>query len=112
MSYEPPPQRQDETPAQWALRVLNDTSHHIRVTDENRHVWLLHERYRNRPWTLLTPLGTFTSDRLHDRWIVPRRPDPERPWDPGPKDAVFHLDTIIWCSDADGWVAEYKERRP
>jgi hypothetical protein len=102
-AYKAPEQRADESPAQWAIRVLNDTSHHILITDDNIDEWLLLDCYRDKPWTLLTPRGPFEARQLCAWWNVPSA-------DHSTVD-VFHLHKIIWHSDADGWVAEYVERR-
>lgn len=81
---------------------LNDTSHHIKVTAENVDEFVLLAKWQNHPWTILTPRGTYHTQHLCERWIVPR-------WDGG-RDDVFWLDSIIWHSDEDGWVARYVER--
>jgi len=99
MAYKAPEQRPGESPAAWAQRVLSDTSHHVVIDESNIHEWLLLEQYRNKPWKLMTPRGTFDSDRLHERWVVPHID--------GHPDDVFRLRKIIWHSDEDGWVAEY-----
>lgn len=98
---------------------LNNTSHHVIVTDENRHLWLLSEKYRDKPWRILTPRGTFQATRLSDYWSVPRSQEPadlskeagEFWWAPEPID-VFVLSRIIWHSDEDGWVAQYDWPKP